>query len=398
MIDLSWMLPPVAICLVAMAALGWFGLHVLDRGIIFIDLALAQCAALGATGAVYLGLDPDHPWALALSLLASAVGAVVFTAVRQLEDRVPTEAIIGIAYAVCAAAGVLLVELSDDPHGAEKIQQLLVGNIVWVRWSEIATAALAVAAVGAVHAVFHRQILEISMDPEGARRRGMRVALWDLLFYLTFGVVVTAIVGVVGVLLVFSLLIIPAVVGRLLCEGLAARLAVGYAVGLTSCAIGVAISYEHSTGPIIVVLLGGMVTLALLGVGLRRAAPPRTVLALVAGAVGLCAVGVALVPRGEEDSHHHLHADELAPTAADPLTRLDEAAALAHAGAPEGLVNLAALLTEDALFIRMEAHGHLTAIAGDSAPDYDPTSGPDQDGVWAAWAAAPPADRAEQTR
>lgn len=404
--DLSWMLAPIAICLVAVAALGWFGLHVLQRGVIFVDLALAQIAALGATWAIYLGHDADEPVTLLLSLLFTMFGAFAFASIRQFEDRVPQEAIIGISYAVSAALGVLLIELAADPHGAEKVQHLMVGNIVWVQWSEVATAAVVVGLVGLVHALLGRRFLAISLDAEAAAAAGTHVAVWDLVFYVTFGAVLTAIVSIVGVLLVFSFLVIPAVIGRLFATSIGGRLAIGYGVATAASVAGVGISYEHSTGPIVVALLGATLVLALAVVSLRRATSPLVQLGKQLGVAG--AAGVALwifgqhaaTEHGHEHAdgahdHGHEHADELAAQAAasaevDPLTALGQAVELARAGDPAGLSALAALTRGDAPFIRMEAHDRLVVVAGEGAVAYDPLSGPDSDGAWAAWAAAPP--------
>ena len=275
MTDLSWMIAPVVACILAMGALGWFGLHVLQRGVIFVDLALAQVAALGATYAVYLGHQPDEPFAMMLSLVFTTLGAGVFALIRAFEDRVPQEALIGITYAVTAALGVLLIELAEDPHGAEKIQHLLVGNIVWVQWSEVAVAAVAIILVGVLHAVVGQRFLTISFHPERAAQENLNIGWWDLLFYLSFGVILTAIVSIVGVLLVFSFLVIPAVIGRLFSDSIPRRLTIGYAVGLLVSVVGVAASYEHSAGPIIVALLGLCLLLSLAVISVRQAPRPE---------------------------------------------------------------------------------------------------------------------------
>ena len=411
MTDATWMLAPVVVCLVTVAALGWFGLHVLQRGVIFVDLALAQIAALGATWSVYLGHDADEPITLLLSLLFTIMGALAFASIRQFEQRVPQEAIIGISYAVSAALGVLLIELASDPHGAEKVQHLMVGNIVWVQWAEVGTAALVVGLVGLVHAAFGRRFLAISMDAEAAAAAGLRVALWDLLFYVSFGAVLTAIVSIVGVLLVFSFLVIPAVVGRLFATSLAGRLAIGYGVATVASVVGVAISYEHSTGPIIVALLGAALVLALGVVSVRQAASPAVQagkLALLSGLIAVVLWGFAQAPMASPGHEHeagvhehgHEHADELVqaerpadPASSaggeDPLSTLARAVTLARGGDPAGLVLLAGLTGTEAPFIRMEAHDRLVQVAGDGVVVYDPLAGPDP-GAWSAWAAAPP--------
>lgn len=403
MSDLSWMVAPIVACLLCVAALGWFGLHVLQRGIIFVDLALAQFAALGATYAVYLGHAPDEPIALLLSLTFTALGAVLFASIRAFEDRVPQESLIGIAYAVSAALGVLLIELASDPHGAEKIQHLLVGNVVWVRWSEIGVAAVAIGAVGLLHAVLGRRFLAISFDPEAAARSGLRVALWDLVFYLSFGVVLTSIVSIAGVLLVFSFLVIPAVVARLFARGVGARLLIGYGLATFASVLGVSVSYEHSTGPIVVTILGGALVLALVVVHVRGAErPARRAAGLALAAAAILAVlwGFSRLPAKHEHEHQHEtiheleHADEAAEQAGsaelDPLGVLGRAVEQARAGDAAGLRAMAELVKTAPPFIRMEAHDRLSTVAGASTPAYDPLAGPDTAGLWAAWAERPP--------
>lgn len=401
--DLHWMIAPVVACLLAMSALGWFGLHVLQRGIIFVDLALAQFAALGTTYAVFLGHDPDEPIALAMSLSFTALGAVLFAVIRRFEERVPQESLIGIGYAVSAALGILLIELASDPHGAEKIQHLLVGNVVWVQWSEIGVAAVAIGGAALVHAIFGRRFLTISFEPERARASGLKVATWDLLFYLSFGVVLTSIVSIVGVLLVFSFLVIPAVIARLFTDGIGERLGLAYAIGLFASVAGVSVSYEHATGPIVVTILGTLLVLSLLVVSVRQAEHPLRQIGGIAG--GIAALGLVLWAFGQVPADHdHEHTEEAsaaedglavepeqAPNAeADPLAALTEAVAKAKAGDPAGLVAMANLLKTAPPFIRMEATDRLQKLAGADAPTYDPLAGPDETGAWASWALHPP--------
>jgi len=401
--DLTWMVAPIVACLLTVGALGWFGLHVLQRGIIFVDLALAQFAALGTTYAVYLGHDPDAPIALVMSLSFTALGAVLFALIRTFEDHVPQESLIGIAYAVSAALGVLLIELASDPHGAEKIQHLLVGNVVWVQWSEIGIAAAAIGGAAVLHGIFGRRFLLISLDPEAARRSGLKVALWDLLFYLSFGVVLTSIVSIVGVLLVFSFLVIPAVIARLFTRGVAKRLAMGWGVGIFASIAGVSVSYEHSTGPIVVTILGAMLLISLLVVTVREAEHKGRQLGVIAAsvaAIGVVLWGFAQVPVDHEHEHEEEAAAQAAPpapeaagdaAASDPLDQLAKAVAQAKAGDAAGLAAMADLERTAPPFIRSEASDRLKQIAGASAPAYDPDAGPDDQGLWAAWAKSPPA-------
>jgi zinc/manganese transport system permease protein len=428
----AWMAAPVAACVVMALILGWFGLQVLERGVIFVDLALAQVAALGTTAAVFFGHEPDEPLSYALGLVFTVFGSVAFSMARRFEARVPQEAIIGIAYAVGAAAAAVLLDFAADPHGAEKLQHLTVGNVVWVTWAEIGVLAAVAAGVGAFHFVARERLLLVSLRPEEAEAKGISVPLWDLLFYLSFGVVITAIVHVGGVLLVFSYLIVPAVIARLFADGVGVRLAIAWAVSVTLSIVGIGVSYEHAAGPLIVVLLGGALVVALVAWALKTAASPARVLGGLTGSVGaLTAVlwGFSQIP-GEDHDHDHEAAPALAhprahddlPADADPAAReawyrshaaaADElvealaheedeslrllvAAQLAKAGRIEGLKALADLAKSEIPFLRMEADDRLRKVAGDAAPAWDPLSGPDG-GAWAAWAAAPPEGWAER--
>ena len=425
---MEWMLLPVLACVIIVLTLGWFGLHVLERGVIFVDLALAQVAALGTTYAVYLGHEPDSGTAFALALAFTFVGAAAFSAARLFEERVPQEAIIGIAYAVSAAMGMLMIHFADDPHGGEKLEHLLVGNLVWVQPSELALLAGVCGAVGLFHFAIRERVLQVSYRPAEAAAEKRRVALWDLLFYLSFGFALTAIVSVSGVLLVFSYLVIPAVIARLLVGGVGRRLAVAWGVGLVVSVVGVAVSYDHPTGPVIVSLFGVALTAVLMWYAVRHAEHRgRAAGALVAVLAG---ISVALWGFGQLPTAHHDHDGHddhdvavVAPEAADalaaedpavrdaaareaagqpgrvealaaalavepdPSVRLTMAVALARSGDRRGFEGIVALCQSDIPFVRMEADDRLRALAGDAAPAWDPLGGPDADGLWAAWLA-----------
>ncbi len=227
MLDLLWI--PFLACLVLTGIHVYLGLHVLARGVIFVDLALAQVAALGVTVAFLAG-HPIQSGAAYWYALAFAVGgAALFSLTRVRRARVPQEAIIGIVYAVSAALTVLVVDRA--PQGAEHIKQLLVGGILTVTPGEVVRLAVLYAVIGAGHGLMRRPLLDISFDPEGAVARGRAVPWWDFAFYVTFGVVVTSSVRMAGVLLVFSYLIVPATVGALLTNSVGGRLAIGWALG-----------------------------------------------------------------------------------------------------------------------------------------------------------------------
>jgi zinc/manganese transport system permease protein len=265
---------PFLACLVLTGIHVYLGLHVLARGVIFVDLALAQVAALGISVAVLAGHPLQSEAAYWYALVFTVGGAAVFAASRVHRGPIPQEAIIGIVYAVSAAVAVLVVDRA--PQGGEHIKQLLIGSILTVTPGELATISVLYALVGLGHWLIRRPLLEISLDPETARQRGRAVRVWDFLFYMSFGLVVTSSVRLAGVLLVFSFLIVPAVVGALLAQGVAGRLLVGWAFGLAVSGLGLLASWtwDLPTGAAIVTtfgaLLGGVVLLRAARRGVRQ--------------------------------------------------------------------------------------------------------------------------------
>ena len=257
---------PLLTCVVLTGIHVYLGLHVLVRGVIFVDLALAQVAALGLSVAVLAGhaihSDAAYWYALAFTL----AGAALFAVTRVPAGPIPQEAIIGIVYAVSAAVAVLVVDRA--PQGSEHIKQLLVGSILTVTSREVAALAALYAGIGALHWLIRRPLLEISLDPEGSRQRGRATRAWDFVFYMSFGLVVTSSVRLAGVLLVFSYLIVPAVVGALLVSAVAARLLVGWGFALVVSILGLSASWiwDLPTGAAIVTTFGALLAaVALVG-------------------------------------------------------------------------------------------------------------------------------------
>jgi zinc/manganese transport system permease protein len=280
---------PFLACLVLTGIHVYLGLHVLARGVIFVDLALAQVAALGLSVAMLAGHPIQGEAAYWYALAFTVGGAGLFAVSRVRRGPIPQEAIIGIVYAVSAAVAVLVVDRA--PQGSEHIKQLLVGSILTVTPGDLATLTALYAVVGAVHWLVRRPLLDISFDPEGAQRRGRAFRAWDFVFYLSFGFVVTSSVRLAGVLLVFSYLIVPAVVGALLARGVAGRLLTGWGFGVAVSVLGLLASWtwDLPTGAAIVGTFGallGAVALALAG----RAAVRRV---RVAGVRALAGVGIA---------------------------------------------------------------------------------------------------------
>ncbi len=263
---------PFVATVVIVAIHAYLGLHVVEREVIFVDLSLAQTAALGTAVATLPALGAHEPGSLFAYLLAFAfavVGAAVFAVTRSETRRIPHEAIIGIVYAVSAAAAVLV--LNSSPHGAEEIKDILVGNLLAVTHHDVVRLAVLYAVLGVLHWVWRGPFLRISRDSAGARREGLNIRAWDFLFYVLFGVVVTNSVGIVGVLLVFSYLIVPAVAAKLLAERFASRLAIAWAMGVGASLVGLWLSAVRDVPPgaTIVVVLGAL--LLATGAARRRA-------------------------------------------------------------------------------------------------------------------------------
>ena len=231
---------PFLMCLVLTGIHAYLGVHVLAREVVFVDIALAQIAALGATAAFLFGYELDTWESYASGLLATLVGALVLSLTRSRERRVSQEAVIGVVYAASAAGAVLLADRA--PHGAEHIRTMLVGSILTVGGGDVVKVALLYAVIGALHWLCRRPFFLISTDPDGAYRDGWRVRRWDFLFYATFGLVVTSSVRIAGVLLVFSYLIVPALAGLLVGGPVARRLAIGWGFGALVSVLGIVAS------------------------------------------------------------------------------------------------------------------------------------------------------------
>ena len=201
----QFLLAPFAASLILTGIHAYLGVHVVERGVIFVDLALAQIAALGATIAVMLGMDPHGGSAYWFSLGFTFLGAGLFALFRARRVHIPQEAFIGIAYAVASAAAILA--MSKATSETEHLKDMLVGNILAVSWREVGRTAILYGGIGIFHYLFRRRFLQISTDPRGAEAEGISIRLWDFLFYASFGFVVTSSVAIAGVLLVFCYLI-----------------------------------------------------------------------------------------------------------------------------------------------------------------------------------------------
>jgi zinc/manganese transport system permease protein len=259
-----FLLAPFVASLILTGIHAYLGVHVVERGVIFVDLALAQIAALGATVAIVVGMDPHGRSSYWISLGFTFLGAAIFAFARTRRGHIPQEAFIGIAYSVASAMAILL--MSKATGETEHLKDMLVGNILAVSWPEVRKTAILYALVGIFHYVFRKKFLLISMNHEKAENLGFSVRFWDFLFYASFGFVVTSSVAIAGVLLVFCYLIVPSVGAMLFADRIGPRLAIGWTMGTLVSALGcyLSVQLDTPTGATIVVTFGGVLVLMFL--------------------------------------------------------------------------------------------------------------------------------------
>lgn len=253
---LSLMKWPLIASLILPWLLVYLGLHIVQRGVIFVDLALAQTAAFGTCISMLVGYDV-HDWqSYVFSLGFTFVGAVVLTFTRTRHQRAPQEALIGIVYVVAAAASILA--LSKGAGGNEELQRSMVGELLVVPPAEVIKTFALFLVVGVVHFFFRKKFLTISADPDRAETGGLNVRWWDFVFYMLFGLVVTSFVHIGGVLLVFSYLVVPAVCANYLVSSIPARFAIGWGIATLSSVVSLFITakVDLPIGAAIVCVLG----------------------------------------------------------------------------------------------------------------------------------------------
>lgn len=239
----------------------YLGFHIVRRGVLFVDLALAQMAALGVSVAVVLGHEHDEVGSYLLAFGMTVLGAALFAWLRGRAKHAPLEAFIGIVFATAQALAFLLLE--KTPSGPEHLKETLVGSLFTVEPRHIAVVAGLYALVALVHVFLRKPFFEITNDAEAAVARGRHLFLWDFLFYVTFGVVVTSAVQIAGVLLVFGFLVIPAVAGVMTSSRTGVALAVGWAFAIVGSVLGLvmSVSFDMPAAPSILVTLAGLLVL-----------------------------------------------------------------------------------------------------------------------------------------
>src|SRR3954463_2341861 len=280
---LSFLLAPFIASLILTGIHAYLGVHVVERGVIFVDLSLAQIAALGTTVAALYGVSPHGTTSYVVSLIFTFIGAAVFSTIRGHKARIPQEAVIGICYAVASAASI--VAMSKSVQETEHLKEMLVGNILSVSWHDVEKTAALYSAIGLFHFLFRHKFLAISMSHDKAEASGLSVRFWDFLFYASFGFVVTSSVAIAGVLLVFCYLIVPSVGAMLFSERVGPRLAIGWSMGTLVSALGVYLSLKIDlpTGATIVCTFGLVLIImaAVRGLIKKKVSPMRAEMKMV---------------------------------------------------------------------------------------------------------------------
>jgi zinc/manganese transport system permease protein len=238
-----------SLCLIGIHA--YFGIEVLRRKVIFVDLALAQIAALGTTIAFMLGHPIQAGATYVYSLGFTLLAAFILSFTRSWSARIPQAALIGVIYVVAAAAAILLLDRA--PQGAEHLKQILTGNILTSDTRALAKVAPLYLAIALSHATLRRGLPKTHDNWIG-----------EFAFYASLGIVVTSSVALAGVLLVFSFLIVPACIGVLFANAFLRQLAIGWITGIVASAVGLAGSYAFDlpTGAAIVCAFGLSLVLA----------------------------------------------------------------------------------------------------------------------------------------
>jgi zinc/manganese transport system permease protein len=370
----AWWWWPFLACLVLAGIHGYLGIHVLKRKVIFVDLAMAQIAALGAAYAVFLGYDgKEEGDALPIYLFSlgfTAAGAAVIALTRMRHERVPHEALIGIVYASASALAILI--LSKSAGEGEQIKHMLVGHLLTVTPSKVGVTVAIYAAIGLFHWVFRDRFLRISEDPEAAEKAGISVRLWDFLFYLSFGVIITSSVSIAGVLLVFSYLVVPGVIAVMFADRTGVRIGVAWTAGFAVSVAGMVLSYlgDFDAGPAVVATFAAALVLAGLVhyvVSSERSGAAARRLVLTGAGVALLVWGTTFLRKAPAE-HAHREDDHARLVEAlksdDPTRQLDAIHHLEHSNDPHAAEPIMELLRRSSNDRIVEHAAHALATLG----------------------------------
>jgi zinc/manganese transport system permease protein len=280
--NFQFILVPLLACLLLLVITSYFGIHVIKREIIFIDIALAQIAALGGVMLVFFdhevhshaagfwGMHMEDLLAYLASLLFCLGAALIFTYLKSPKIRVPIEAFIGIAYALATTATVII--LDKGAGGDVHLHDVLAGTLLWTTWPQVIRLAIVLSLIGGFHLVYRRKFIELTALYHDASAAVEHQRKWDFLFYFTFGIMIIEAIRVAGVLTVFAFLILPASISALFAVQWRQRILIGLCSGILAALMGLylSITLDLSVSPLIIILLG---IILLIGVLTRKLLP-----------------------------------------------------------------------------------------------------------------------------
>jgi zinc/manganese transport system permease protein len=258
MFQLSFMVQAFIAALITGAVLSYLGVHVVGRGIVFVDLALGQISSLGVAFAAFIGTGLTS-----IPLIFTLAGALLMSFINIRDKRLKQEAIIGILYAFASALTVLFI--SKTPHGDSDIQEVLFGNILSVSWGQISTLGIVFGIIALAHLVFFNKFFGLTKSFENGENHLIGIFnIWNFLFYISIGLAIVFAVKINGVIPVFSFLIIPAVSAIMLTKNNSAVFIIALIISVLASFFGLNFSfhYDFPAGSSIVAILGVLFILA----------------------------------------------------------------------------------------------------------------------------------------
>lgn len=266
---IEFMFAPFVACVTLIGIHGYFGIHVLKREIIFIDIAMAQIAAFGITLAVVFNIDIESNWSYVFSVAFTTAAAAIFALIKNEKLKIPLEAIIGLSYAIATTGAVILIDKSAGSE--EHIKEMLVGSILWVTWPDIFKSLFAYSIIGTIHYIFRDKFIAISDNYKNASKSGINVKFWDFVFYGTLGLTVMHSVRIGGILVVFAFLVIPASISMLFSDKWSFRIIIAWLLGTLGSALGLLLSwfYDVPSGPAVIIFLGLFLIIAIISKKLK---------------------------------------------------------------------------------------------------------------------------------
>ena len=258
MFQLPFMLQAFIAAVITGILLSYLGVHVVGRGIVFVDLALGQISSLGVAFAAFIGTGLTT-----IPLVFTLTAALLMSFINIRDKRLKQEAIIGIFYAFASALTVLLI--SKTPHGDSDIQEVLFGNILSVSWQQISSIGILFGGIALLQLVFFRKFFSLTESFENGENHLVGIFnIWNFLFYISIGLAIVFAVKINGVIPVFSYLIIPAVSAILITKNKAAVLIISILLSVLAGFLGLNFSfhYDFPAGPSIVAVLGGIFMVA----------------------------------------------------------------------------------------------------------------------------------------